>query len=132
MRPYKMDTKIPKWIKKVNYVSRDDLYELAYWRRYWKLRGEIFYEIGTSVKTELEGFGTVYVIGSCTLSQIYSVVRRAYSTPTNFQESNGGYWWWGIRHYLTFNIWQGIKMLRAIKWAIKHSDEVEVFFYDSY
>ena len=120
--------KIPKYIEKTLY---DGLYDVAYWRRYWSLRGEILHEVH-SEEEKVEGFGWAYPVSLEDLTEIYPIVRRAYSTPANFRESNSSYWWYGLKHYLTFNIWQGVKMLRAIKWTMKNIEDVEVFFYDSY
>lgn len=132
LRPRKEGLKAPKYIEKLSYAVPGGLYEVAYWRRYWRLRGDIFGELTSKEEIKLEGFGSVIPVSTADLIKIYPIVRRVYSSPANFRKSNNNYWWWGLKHYLTFNIWQGVKILRAIKWVIKHSEDVEVFFYDSY
>ena len=124
--------KVPKRIERLPYIVPGGIYEVAYWRRYWALRGDIM-EYVPKEEEKLEGFGKVYRIADkISLESIYKIVKNVYKSPKNFRESNADYWWFGTWHYFRFNIWQGIKMIRNIKWVIKHFEDVEVFFYDSY
>lgn len=113
--------------KKLFKVKKNCLYEytgdfeIAYWRKCWNVRDNIF--------TITKGWRNEQSYTSLDRDDIYNIIKLLKSYNKKTWDSNNSIWTW--EEHKTANK-RHIKYLKFLYKIMKKYPEIEVYFYDSY
>ena len=96
-------------------------FEIAYWRKCWNVRTDIF--------TVTRGWNNDQSYTSLDRDDIYNIIKLLKSYNKKTWDSNNSIWTW--EEHKTANK-RHIKYLKFLYKIMKKYPEIEVYFYDSY
>lgn len=108
-------------VKKNCLFEYNGSFEIAYWRKCWNVRNDIF--------TITEGWENDQSYTSLDRDDIYNIIKLLKSYNKKTWDSSNSIWDW--KEHKTANK-RNIKHLKFLYKIMKKYPEIEVYFYDSY
>lgn len=121
-----------KGYKKKPFYVKDEFYDqsnqidLAYWRKYWRLRSDMI----DIIYAEYKGNDSEVLLSAKQIKEMRTLIWKITFSKKRYLEACDYYW-----NYNIYSILRGIRQMINLTWAarqVRKNLEVEVFWYDSY
>lgn len=121
-----------KGYKKKPFYVKDEFYDqsnqidLAYWRKYWRLRSDMI----DIIYAEYKGNDSEVLLSAKQIKEMRTLIWKITLSKKRYLEACDYYW-----NYNIYSILRGIRQMINLTWAarqVRKNPEVEVFWYDSY
>lgn len=121
-----------KGYKKKPFYVKDEFYDqsnqidLAYWRKYWRLRSDMI----DIIYAEYKGNDSEVLLSAKQIKEMRTLIWKIIFSKKRYLEACDYYW-----NYNIYSILRSIRQMINLTWAarqVRKNPEVEVFWYDSY
>lgn len=121
-----------KGYKKKPFYIKDEFYDqsnqidLAYWRKYWRLRSDMI----DIIYAEYKGNDSEVLLSAKQIKEMRTLIWKITFSKKRYLEACDYYW-----NYNIYSILRGIRQMINLTWAarqVKKDPQVKVFWYDSY